>query len=501
VLSNWADFRAILGIALVPVGGWLVMAVVVGLTFGHAYNSETMGAEFANQALGKFEAGPWASAVAMFSSLVAGLGYQVSGVTEGAPRGLALMVAPIGSLAVLAILARYSARYVFRRRPPATVIDMFVRITVAAALAAALIYVISAVAILLFANKGEPPAIPPTSYLPASMPDQTMAAGPVPLSLLLVLFPTLWIGTALGVFSLAPARAFMRSPFNPKGSILAIWNWLSPTWVAIRAYVIAVLVLSVVLVAGIVVWLFAASPYAKGADHPDIVTVLLAVPALLAMAPNILLTLALAATGQSMDWGYGGSSVMRGNLWRADGWGIAAGLLALTLPALIAGFWVRVRKPGASPAQVIVAGAGVWLVGILGAVVGAPAIRQSFAPVNAEGLTNASDLLAAQTGSFTMHLVSDLTQAILVGGLVVIAAMLLGFMLGGIRSTPPAPQAAGWVDPSRSKAAAGSAPTATQAPAKAAPKSRAKAPARRTTRALGTQVQPPSRPQVPPRSR
>ena len=467
VLSSWSDFQAMLAVAFVPFLGWLVMAVTIGLTFGHAY-SDNLGREFQNQALGKFDAALWASAAAMFSSLTAGLGFIVYGTTQqhGAVSE-AMVFAPLGSLVALAFLMALTTRYVFRRRPPFSIWDMFVRITVAAASCAILIYAVSALAILLFADKGESPAIPPTGNLPVGDVGLAAAtgAGPVPWSLLTILFPTLWVGAAMGVFSLAPARALVAFLFAGKGwsGMVSLWNWLSPTFLAIRAYFVAVLLSSVVLVAGAIVWLLTVSIGTK----PDAGAVLLSIPTLLATGPNALVVMAMAATGSMMDFGDGGSSVMRETIWRSDGWVIVGALLCLVVPPFATGIWVRRRRPSANPAQVVIAGLGVTAVFLIGAIISWPTILTASAPSGA----SATNLAAATTVYTSMHLVSDLTQVIVVGGLVIVSFLMLGFLLAGvsIARTPEPAVAAGWAQAAAAPAPRPTARASGTAPSPVAP--------------------------------
>jgi hypothetical protein len=441
VLSSWPDFQAMLAVAFVPFVGWLVMAITIGLTFGHAY-SENLGREFQNQALGKFDAALWASAAAMFSSLTAGLGFVLYGsAPQQGATSVALVFAPLGSLVALAAVMALTTRFVFRRRPPFSIWDMFVRITVASASCAILIYAVSALAILLFADKGQPPAIPPTGNLPVGVAGSVSGtgAGPVPWSLVTILFPTLWVGAAIGVFSLAPARALMAFLVAGKSwaGVVSVWNWLSPTFLAIRTYVVAVLLSSVVLVAGAIVWLLTVSIGPK----PDAGAVLLTIPTLLATGPNALVVMAMAATGSMMDFGNDGSTVMRETIWRSDGWVILGSLLCLVVPPFATGISVRRRRPSASPAQVLVAGAGVTAVFLMVAVISWPSIVTTSAPAAASAVG-----LVPVTAGTSMHLVSDLTQAIVVGGLAIVSFLMFGFVVGGvsISQTPQAAVAAGW---------------------------------------------------------
>lgn len=473
VLAGWSDFRAMLGIALVPVLAWLVMAVVIGLTFGHAV-SANLGKEFSSQALGDLNfdtmdaLAAWVGSVAMFASLTAGLGFRIIGTDgSGLPSSMAFAIAPIGTLAVLALVTRLETRRVFRRRPPFSIRDLVLRVTLIAVIGSALMYVISAVAILIFANSGTPPAVPPTGILRGTLPHAISGASPIPWSLVVVLFPTMWIGAAAGVLSLAPARAFIAAPLMRfvGDRVAAAWEWLSPIGVAIRAYVVAMLLFSVVFVIGAAVWLIAASPTATETDHPDAGAVLMAVPTLLATGVNALLTLALAASGTMMDFGTDGSAVIRGALWHSDGWAIVAGMLALILPPLVAGVWLARRRSGTNPAQLIVSAAALWFIGVAGALLAGPTIVTTSGPSNlldSAGISAVTALGALTGGETTARLMPDLTQAAIVGGAVVLLAVLGGFAIGSFLNRPPRPAVIPAVVPGGAPAAEGPAapPTA-----------------------------------------
>lgn len=449
ILTSWPDFQAMLTIALVPFLAWLGMSVLVGLTFGHAVNG-SLGREFSAQSLGDFDLTQWAGSVAMFSALVAGLGFQVVGGSGTSSSSLGLVIAPLGSLTVLAFLTRFATRRAFRRRPPCGMVDLFVRITVVAAIGSALIFLVSAVAILVAANSGTPPAVPPTGLLGGSLPRTPTTASPIADYLFLILFPTLWIGAAAGVFSLPPARSFARARFErfTGGRVDALWSWLSPTFVAIRVYIIVVLAWSIVLVIGAAAWLSAASPTFTS-NRPDAGAVLCSIPTLLAVGPNAVFALAFAATGNFIDFGNGAASIGHGGLWQSDGWAILAGILSLVVPPFVAGLWLRIKRRESNPAQVIAAGLGVGLVGLFGAVLSAPMVRHApssidLSPLNSGNLSglDITSLLTGGGSATTTHLVSDLTQAVLVGGVVVVGAVLLGFLVGTLFS-PPVPEGQG----------------------------------------------------------
>jgi hypothetical protein len=442
VLGSWSDFRAMLGIVLLPVAAWLFMAVLVGLTFGHAV-SANLGKEFSSQALGDFNLdtidvlAAWVGSVAMFASLTAGLGFQILGTdSSGLPSSMTFAIAPLGSLAVIALVTRFSTRRVFRRRPPFNVVDLFVRVTVIAVIGSAIVYAISALAILVVANSGNPPAIPPTGTLGGALPRIVTGASPVPSSLLFVLFPTFWIGAFAGVMSLAPARAFVGVPLMRfiNGRVSDIWNWLTPVGVALRAYVITVFLSSIVFVIGTVVWLIAASPAATDADHPDAGAVLMAVPTMLVAGVNALFTLAIGFTGTMMDFG-NSTTAHRYALWQSDGWAIVAGFLALFVPAMVTGIWVRARKRNTNPAQLVVASAAMWLVAVAGALLAGPVVTVT---------TSASNTLAELTSGTglnlspvtTTQLTPDLIPAAIVGGTLIVMAMLVGFGLGSLFGRP-----------------------------------------------------------------
>jgi hypothetical protein len=418
------------------------MAIVVGVTFGHAV-STNLGREFSSQALGDFNLdtidvlAAWVASIAMFASLTAGLGFQILGKdASGLPASMSLAIAPLGSLAVIALATRYSTRRVFRRRPPFSVVDLFVRVTVVAVMGSIIVYAISALAILVVANGGNPPAVPPTGTLGGALPRVITGASPIPSSLLFVLFPTFWIGAFAGVMSLAPARAFVGVPLMRfiGGRVTDIWNWLTPVGVALRAYIVTIFLSSIVFVIGTVVWLIAASPAATDADHPDAGAVLMAVPTLLVTGVNALLTLALGFSGTMMDFG-NSTATTRYSLWQSDGWAILAGFLALVVPALVAGLWVRLRKRNTNPAQLIVASAAVWLVGVAGALLAGPVITVT------TSVSNTLSSLTTSTGSIvepvtTNQLTPDLVPAAIVGGALIVLAMLVGFGIGSIFGRP-----------------------------------------------------------------
>lgn len=406
--DDWATLAALTRLAIRPVLAWAVMTAALGIYFGLIYGDSASGrqlnATLSTVGLGSSGMGM----IGLLGTLVAGLGYQVdAGVGAGSlsagSAGVALSLAPLGSLVILAIAASIATRRSLEGEPVDTDRALLIRVVGGSALAAATIFIV-AWALSSFAGKLD---IGGTNAFVT--PSVSYGGGPRFVGLILVLLPALLIGAVAGTWSRLGATVVARLPLNP----LQMSRGVAITASAARGLLAGIVSGSVAVVAlGVIQTL---------ARPEQLVNLLKALPPLILVLPNFAVGLAIAASGTPFRVDSGGLGSADGrayNLYQAPPEVIAVGLVALLLPGVITGLTLRSRRPASTPLEV--AGAGVLVIALLliTAAVGLPSLSVASVSAFVEGDQRSAGL------SF------NLLQAALVGGLVCVATTITAFRLG-----------------------------------------------------------------------
>jgi hypothetical protein len=412
-LGDWDELREVGRATLWVVLGWLAMTIVTGFLAADALRS-TLAAQLGSAfALGDLTDRIVNGTYGVVGSLLAGLGYHLSlsgsagayGLSAGGTGDVNFAVVPLGSLLVLGVLSALGSRSSLRRRPVPSAEAVLVRVTLVAAAGALALYLVAMFMGMAFSASGT------ESYTGASLSGSLgLSGGPAFGNLLLVLFPALWLGAAVGGLALGlgfmPGAAQARSRLEP---------YVPMVIAGLGGYAIGLIVVSIGVCLGFL-YLIATS---GGSYDPGTIGRL--VPGIVAFLPNVAAFVILAGSGTPIGATTTGAStpasIPAGSVWQAGI--VIAGLsvLALLIPGFLAGTILRGRAPGATPGMVVAVAALVGLLALIGAVVALPSVSVA-----------AQTAIAGQTGSFAVTF--DLGQAVVLGGIGVVISTFAGFQFG-----------------------------------------------------------------------
>jgi hypothetical protein len=403
-MGDWAELRRLTRASLPVIGGWLAMVLVVG-----TLTAQTLTTSVTDQLLGSGPLSVFGGSslfgsltqvvVGAVASLVGGLGYQVTG---GASIGVfgtdasasaigSVAVVPLGALLVLAALAAFGARRALADHPDASWSAAAVRVTAVAAISALAVYVLAAFAGSTFSADGNPGG----SLFGASV---SVTGGPMLDHLVVVLFPLLWLGAALGVAD----QVVWESGLSGQAA-----RRVRRSWTIVRSglegYLAALLTVSALVVLGLGYLAVSGTLGSEGG-------LVGLVPLVLTLVPNLAGLVIAAGSGAPVS--VGGAT---GSVWQMGPLLALVGVGALVLPGLIAGRLLARRVPDATPLEVAGAGLVTLIATLLAAALALPSLA-------------ASGSAGAYGSSETAALGFDVGQAALIVTIATVIATYLGFM-------------------------------------------------------------------------